>query len=73
MEILTKRLFRCDVCGHESEWVFDKWWAHIFILDAKTGNEFEFHACSDLCDSKLCDMTRKQRIELQRKIISNIV
>jgi hypothetical protein len=66
MEVLRIQVYRCDICGKESEWITGKWIAHVFLL---TGFEHEFHVCGDYCDKKLTDMSRKERTELARKIV----
>jgi len=66
MKVETKTLYRCDICGKIEPWDKKRWFAHIYSLGY--WEDFEFHVCSQECDSKLSVMTRKQRKELAKKI-----
>lgn len=60
MNILTVKLYRCDICGTTGPWV-KGWSARVFLIDRKKFWEHEFHTCSGACDAKLILMSKGDR------------
>jgi hypothetical protein len=64
MEIITRPLYKCDVCGNTEHWS-KGWSAYLCAFGSGySGYEEEFHVCSNECEAKLLTMTKKERLKL---------
>jgi hypothetical protein len=61
MKVQFEPLYKCDICGKQSNWIKGEWIAHVFPMKH---DEYDFHLCSEECDEKLLDMSKVDRVLL---------